>query len=58
MAKNKLKNRTPLGLAVDKRLYEALNELQKETRIPKSRLLDEAIQLLLAKYGRQVPPLD
>lgn len=45
-----LKNRIPVSNAIDKRLWEGLDQLHKETRIPKSRLLDEAIQDLLKKY--------
>lgn len=45
-----LKNRKPLSNAVDKTLYDNLDKLAKETKIPKSKLLDEAIELLLEKY--------
>lgn len=34
-------------------LIEPFNELAKETRIPKSRLLDEAIEDLLQKYEKK-----
>ena len=42
-----LKNRTPIGSAVDKNLYEKLKELSNNTKVPMSKLLDEAIELLL-----------
>ena len=51
MTKNKrgLKNRTPISNAVDTKLYEALRDLSRETKVPISRLLDEAIEDLLEK---------
>lgn len=33
-------------------LVEPFNKLAQETRIPKSRLLDEAVEDLLAKYAK------
>ncbi len=48
-----LKNRVAFSNALEKSLYEAFEELHKETRIPKSRLFDEAVELLLRKYGKQ-----
>jgi len=47
--KRGLKNRTPLSNAVKTELYELLRELSNETKVPISRLLDEAIEDLLAK---------
>jgi len=38
--------------ATDFELYEGLRNLSKTTRIPASRLLDEAIEDLLVKYGK------
>ena len=49
MGNQQLKNRVPLGSAVDKKLVEKLKELSKESKIPISRLLDEAIEDLLKK---------
>ena len=46
-----LKNRQRLGSAVDKDLYRKLKRLSKNTKIPMSRLLDEAIVDLLKKYS-------
>lgn len=43
-----LKTRTPLSNNIDIELDRAFSELNKKTRIPKSKLLDEAIMLLLA----------
>ena len=43
-------NRTRLVSSLDNRLVEPLNTLSKQTRIPKSRLLDEAVEDLLNKY--------
>lgn len=45
-----LANRTRIGSAIDKTLYENLQQLSKITRIPISRLLDEAIEDLLIKH--------
>lgn len=46
-----LKNRKPLSNAVKIELYDQLKELSDNTKIPMSKLLDEAIELLLAKRG-------
>ena len=54
-------NRTRLVSSLDNRLVKPLNELSKQTRIPKSRLLDEAVEDLLRKYqarGGLVHPPD
>ena len=42
-----LTNREPVNCAVDKGLNQKLIQLSKETNIPKSKLLDKAIELLL-----------
>ena len=47
---NKLKNRTKKVLAIKNELAAALEKLSAETRIPQSRLMDEAIELLLRKH--------
>lgn len=47
MANKDLKNRTPIGSAIDKILYEELKKYSKDTGIPISKLLDKAIELLL-----------
>ena len=49
MGRNDLKTRTPIGSAIDINLSKKLDELSKDTKIPKSKLLDEAIELLLEK---------
>lgn len=49
-----LVNRTRIGSAIDKGLAESLKKLSEETRIPQSRLLDEAIELLLEKHGKSI----
>lgn len=48
--KSDLKNRTRIGSAIDNELLEKLKGLSKETRVPQSKLLDEAIELLLREY--------
>ena len=45
-----LKNRTRIGSAIDKKLYEQLKKLSEDTRIPISKLLDEAIKDLIEKH--------
>ena len=47
MANKDLKNRTPIGSAVDKKLYNQLKQYSLKTGIPISKLLDKAIELLL-----------
>lgn len=44
------RNRTPWSTATDKVLLEKFRKLSADTRIPASRLLDEAIEDLLVKY--------
>ena len=44
-----LKNRERIGSAIDKELLTRLREYSKESKIPMSKLLDEAIEDLLAK---------
>lgn len=45
-----LKNRIRIGSSVDKILYERFKALSDKTRVPLSRLLDEAIRDILKKY--------
>jgi len=44
-----LKNRSPIGSAVDIRRLETLRKYSKDSKIPMSRLLDEALDLLFEK---------
>ena len=46
MGNPKLKNRVIPNSAVDKELYQWLREYSKESKIPISKLLDKAIELL------------
>ena len=48
-----LKNRIRFSTSLDKGLSQKLEDLSKSTRIPKSKLLDEAIELLLLKQDRE-----
>lgn len=50
---NDLTTRKRAGIVVDKKLWEQFGVLSKKTRIPKSRLIDEAIEDLLKKYDFQ-----
>lgn len=54
VAEPKLVNRTKLISSLDNKLVEPLNELSKKTRVPKSRLIDEAIEDLLKKYEKRL----
>lgn len=47
-------NRTKLVSSLDNKLVEPFNELSKKTRVPKTRLLDEAIEDLLKKYEKRM----
>lgn len=46
-----LVNRTPFGTTLENGLWSSMEKMAKETRIPKSRLMDEAVTLLLEKRG-------
>lgn len=47
-------NRARFTSSLDKKLVEPFDELAKKTRVPKSRLLDEAIEDLLKKYEKRM----
>ncbi len=55
MAEPYLKNRTRFTSSLKNELVSSFDELARKTRIPKSRLLDEAIEDLLKKHGMEVP---
>lgn len=46
-----LTNRIKIGTAINKEIYEKLKELSEQTRIPMSKLLDEALEDLLKKHS-------
>lgn len=51
LVRNKdLKNRVRFSTSMDIELSKKLEELSKQTRIPKSKLVDEAIEMLVNKY--------
>ena len=50
MSEYQLVNRKKFVSSLANELVEPFNELSKKTRVPKSRLLDEAIEDLLKKY--------
>ena len=54
MAEAKLVNRTKLVSSLDTELVEPFTALSKKTRVPKSRLIDEAIEDLLKKYEKRL----
>ncbi len=55
MAEPYLKYRTRFTSSLKNELVSCFDELSRKTRIPKSRLLDEAIEDLLKKHGMEVP---
>ena len=50
--KRGLKNRKPLSNAIRNELHDGLKELSSKTKVPISRLLDEAIEDLLKKRSK------
>ena len=53
MAESVLVNRKKFISSLDNELVAPFNALSKKTRVPKSRLLDEAIEDLLKKYEKR-----
>lgn len=53
MAEALLVNRTRFTSSLKNELMEEFNQLAEKTRIPKSRLIDEAIEDLLNKYEKR-----
>jgi len=47
-----LKNRERYTNSIDIKLLKKFKELSNRTKIPQSRLLDEAIELILKKYSK------
>lgn len=45
-------------MTVDIKLFDTLNKLSKETRIPKSKLVDEALELLFEKHNIEIKKED
>lgn len=54
MAEAVLVNRTRFTSSLKNELMKEFNQLAEETRIPKSRLIDEAIEDLLKKYEKRL----
>lgn len=54
MAEVVLVNRTRFTSSLKNELMHGFNRLAEETRIPKSRLIDEAIEDLLKKYEKRM----
>lgn len=50
--KKGLTNRRNISNAIDKDLFDKFDKLSAETMVPKSKLLDQAIELLLKEYGK------
>lgn len=53
MAEMKLVHRTRFVSSLKNELVPEFTKLSEETRVPKSRLLDEAIEDLLKKYEKR-----
>ena len=54
LVRNKdLKNRIRFSTSMDIELSKKLEELSKQTRIPTSKLVDEAIEMLVNKYNKE-----
>ncbi len=49
-----LKNRIRISSSVDKKLYDVFEEIANETKIPKSKLYDMALELLAEKYNKNI----
>ena len=49
-----LKNRIRISSSVDKKLYDVFEEIANETKIPKSKLYDIALELLAEKYNKNI----
>jgi predicted DNA-binding protein len=50
MAERILKNRKQFTTTLKNELYEAFDKLSQETSIPKSKLMDKAIEMLIKEY--------
>lgn len=47
-----LKNRERFTTSIDKKILSEFKEISKNTRIPMSKLLDEALELIVQKYSK------
>lgn len=52
----KLVNRTRISTSIDNEVLKAFDALATETRLNKSKLYDEALLDLLAKYSKNATP--
>lgn len=52
MANKDLKNRHPFSNSIDNNLWLKFKELTDETKVPMSKLLDKAIELLLKESNK------
>ena len=50
---NMAEQRTPATFTIKSELHEKLQKLAKDTRIPMSRLVDEALEDLYEKYEKK-----
>ena len=51
LGRPKLDDRKKICLAINSDLIKGLNELHRKTRVPKSRLMDSALALLLSSHS-------
>ena len=54
LTKRGLKTRTPFSSTMKSELLQAFKELSEVSRIPASKLLDEAIEDLLSKHQNKI----
>ena len=52
MANKDLKNRHAFSNSLDNKLWEKITEINKNTGIPLSKLLDKAVELLLKEHKK------
>ena len=51
-----LVTRKAISTSIDNELYKRFEKLAQKTRISKSKLLDESVELLLKKYAKKGVP--
>ena len=51
---NLYKSRKQYTMTVDIKLFDTLNALSEKTRIPKSKLVDESLELLFEKHNIEI----
>lgn len=52
MAEKILKTRKQFTTTLRKDLFESLNKIAEDTQVPKTKLLDQAVELLIESYNQ------